>query len=154
MATVHILKSGVNARRLLVNGRGALTTALITVWLVAAVAKALSFAAVVRTVERAAMVPAGWETVVSALVIFAEVLIAFGMLLPRTRVGASYASAGLSSVYVGYAVWRVYMNIPVACECFGALFKTGPVAELCVSGLLCVVSLLVIESCKPLEDVV
>src|SRR4051794_19663780 len=115
MATVHILRLGVNARRLVVIGKSALTAALIAVWLLAVVAKLLSFAAVVRTVERAAMVPAGWESAVAGLVVFAEILIAVGMLLPRTRVVASYGSSGLSSLYVAYAIWRLYMNIPFAC---------------------------------------
>ncbi len=101
--------------------------ALSVLFLFSALTKLFALKSVSRSLLAANLVPSyefGYK--MGIVLIAIEALAAIALLFKSWRAGASI-SLILTSLFVGYGVWRIRAGIGVPCSCFGAILSLSPI---------------------------
>lgn len=121
------------------------------VFAVTATLKILSFDETLGSIDKSLIVPPSLVPTVGVLVVASEILIVILLLAKRTRrLGLSLA-LGLSSIFVGYAVWRQKMGVIAPCACFGKLFLMTPIQSGLLALALAVGSAILLNQARPVS---
>ena len=103
--------------------------------------KAVDFAELEATLARSQLLLPGWEPSSGVALICAEIVTAALLLMPRTARSGLFAAAGLSSLFFGYSLWRIYQDISTPCGCFGFLFQLSSGQSILLTSALCAMAL-------------
>lgn len=114
-----------------------LRSTLVLILLTSGYFKASDFAELEATLALSGLMLPGWEVAAGVCLIGAEFVIALILLVPKFALIGLFGAAGLSSLFFGYALWRLYQDIKAPCGCFGFLFQLSSGQSLLLTVAMC-----------------
>ena len=118
---------------------------------IALIGKVGQFQELVTTLQRSDLVPMGWESGVALGIVTLEGILAISSMFGRIAHLWFTVSAGLSALFFGYSLWRMYQDIHAPCGCFGLLFRLEPWQSLPLTACMCAVAMLGLRAVDELK---
>jgi hypothetical protein len=115
--------------------------ALGAILLLAVVGKLGGLDELVITLQRSSLVPPMWERSTAISLIAMESLLVGVLLFGSIATLSLAASAGMSSMFFGYSLWRMYQDIKAPCGCFGVFLRLEPWQSLPLTATMTLLSL-------------